>query len=206
MALFVGAGVVADEIVRKETRNGVLATFRLETGAPNNRRLWIDVEAWGQLAGTVAHHGHAGRGVLVSGRLTYKTWRDRATGESRHRYVVTALDVDLLGEGTKPQSVPTTLVTSGFIEAVYPERPTKRGAVRSFRLAAGRAGSKTGRLWIDVEQWVAADETVDDLLQRSITTVTGNLAFGDGGAPGFRGLYVRSAVLSRPCSLTCDED
>ncbi|MEZ5229752.1 MAG: single-stranded DNA-binding protein [Acidimicrobiales bacterium] len=85
MAYFVAAGVISDEVVRKETRNGVLATFRLETGAPNNRRLWIDVEAWGQLAGTVAHHGSVGRGVLVSGRLTYKTWRDRDTGESRHR-------------------------------------------------------------------------------------------------------------------------
>ncbi len=201
MAFFVGAGIVADEIVRKETRNGVLATFRFETGAPNSRRLWIDVEAWGQLAGTIAHHGAAGRGVLVSGRLTYKTWRDRTTGESRFRYVGTALDDDLLGDGTNPQSVPTTLVASGTIEAVYPERGTKRGAVRSFRLATGRAGSKTGRLWIDVEQWVAADETVDDLLQRRITTVTGNLAFGGSSAPGFRGLYVRSAVLSRAGTL-----
>lgn len=156
MAFFVGAGTIADDVVRKETRNGVLAIFRLETGAPNNRRLWIDVEAWGHLAGTIAHHASAGRAVLVSGRLTQKTWRDTQSGQARNRYVVTALDIDLLTDNTDPILLPTTVVAAGTVKAVYPDRPTTNGVVHSFRLATGRAGAKTGRLWIDVEYWTPA--------------------------------------------------
>ena len=50
MAFFVAAGTISNDIVRKETRNGVLATFRLETGAPRKCKLWIDIETWGHLA------------------------------------------------------------------------------------------------------------------------------------------------------------
>ena len=202
MAFFVAAGVISDEIVRKETRNGVLTTFRLETGAPNNRRLWIDVESWGQLAGTVAHHGSVGRGVLVSGRLTYKTWRDRQTGESRHRYVVTALDIDLLAEGSERPLLPATVVVAGTVETVYPERPTKRGVVHSFRLVSGRAGSKTGRLWIGVEYWA---EPKAERLGRLSLLVEGELQHGN-RAPGsptqnIRPLLVRARTVVASCPI-----
>ena len=193
MAFFVAAGVISDEIVRKETRNGVLATFRLETGAPNNRRLWIDVEAWGQLAGTIAHHGSVGRGVLVSGRLSYKTWRDRETGDSRHRYVVTALDIDLLPDGSEPVLLPSTVVVAGTIETVYPVRPTKRGVVHSFRLSSGRAGSKTGRLWIDVDYWLPAGDPTRALPERGATFIAGQLGYRSSG-DGPTGLYLRSTT------------
>lgn len=200
MAFFVGAGTIAEEVVRKETRNGVLAVFRLETGAPNDRRLWIDVEAWGQLAGTVAHHGSAGRPVLVSGRLTYKTWRDRESGEARDRLVVTALDVDLLGDEIDQILLPSTVVAEGTIETIYPNRPTKKGTVHCFRLASGRAGSKTGRLWIDVEHWVPQDHCALDALTRESVTVAGHLDYrsarrGPGEACG-PGIYVRADRVS----------
>lgn len=159
MAFFVGAGTIADDVVRKETRNGVLAVFRLETGAPNNRRLWIDVEAWGHLAGTIAHHASAGRAVLVSGRLTQKTWRDTQSGQARSRYVVTALDIDLLTDNTEPILLPTTVVVDGTVQKVYSDRPTANGVVHSFRLVSGRAGTKTGRLWIDVEHWTSTERS-----------------------------------------------
>ena len=177
MAFFVGAGTIADEVVRKETRNGVLAVFRLETGAPNDRRLWIDVEAWGRLAGTVAHHASAGRPVLVSGRLTYKTWRDRTSGEARSRLVVTALDVDLLSDDVDQVLLPTTVVAAGSVEAAYPDRPTKKGVVQSFRLVSGRAGSKTGRLWLDIEQWVPADESTKAPNNGGSVAAVGQLGF-----------------------------
>ena len=96
MAHFTGAGVIATDIVRKETRRGILATFRLASGQAGKGQVWIDVEAWGNLAGTIHHHGSEGRGVIVGGRLTQKTWRDRADSSSRHRYVITANDIDLL--------------------------------------------------------------------------------------------------------------
>ncbi len=195
MAFFVGLGTISDEIVRKETRNGVLATFRLAAGAPNDRRLWIDIEAWGQLAGTVAHHGSKGRSVLVSGRLNYKTWRDRSTGESRHRHVVTALDVDLLSEMPNSMSVPTTLVASGAIETLRPSRPTRRGIVHAFRLASGRAGSKTGRLWIEVEHWLPSGSAPLGLADRRTVTVSGHLDYRTKNETTPDGLYLRSTVV-----------
>lgn len=196
MAFFVGAGTIAEEVVRKETRNGVLAVFRLETGASNNRRLWIDVEAWGQLAGTIAHHGSAGRSVLVSGRLTYKTWRDRQSGEARSRLVVTALDVDLLSCEIDPTLLSTTVVVAGTVDTVYPERPTKNGTVHSFRLASGRAGSKTGRLWIDVEHWVRDGGSPAGKSERNEVVTTGRLGYRSTGCSddpkGRSGFYLRT--------------
>lgn len=196
MAFFVGAGTIAEEVVRKETRNGVLAVFRLETGAPNDRRLWIDVEAWGQLAGTVAHHGSAGRSVLVSGRLTYKTWRDRESGEARDRLVVTALDVDLLGDGIDQILLPSTVIAEGTIETVYPNRPTKKGTVNCFRLASGRAGSKTGRLWIDVEHWIPSDVRTPDACEHRAVAIVGRLDYRSArrraGSAFDPGIYLRA--------------
>ena len=96
MAFFTAIGTISNDIVRRETKNGVVATFRLETGAPRGRKLWIDIQCWGHLAGTVAQHGRQGRGVAVSGRLASAEWRDRATGRARSRLLVHASHVDLL--------------------------------------------------------------------------------------------------------------
>lgn len=54
-------------------------------------------------------------------------------------------------------------MVAGTIETVYPVRPTERGVVHSLRLASGRAGSKTGRLWIDVDHWLPAGEPTPTL-------------------------------------------
>lgn len=198
MSFFVAAGMIADDVVRKETRNGVLAVFRLETGAPNRRRLWIDVEAWGQLAGTVAHHGSAGRGVLVSGRLTHKTWRDRETGRPRQRHVVTAHDIDLLARGGEADRLPVMVVLAGTVDLVYPERLTSRGIAYSFRLSAGRAGAKTGRLWIDVEHWRPHDVDRLVLVERQHQAISGNLVYRAPGRGRTGGLCVRATNLRHP--------
>lgn len=202
MTFFVAAGIIADDVVRKETRAGVLAAFRLKTGAPNGRRLWIDVEAWGQLAGTVAHHGSAGRGVLVSGRLTYKTWRDRQSGESRNRYVVTAHDIDLLSSEADPLLLPATVVVAGTVDSVYPERPTPRGVVHSFRLSAGRAGVKTGRLWIDIEYWRPHDAERLVLIAHRHRVVSGSLDYRAPDCGQVGGLRVRATNLRGPDSTS----
>ena len=47
-----------------------------------------------------------------AGRLTQKTWRDPETGESRHRYVVTANQIDLQewsGGDSPPAALPNTV-------------------------------------------------------------------------------------------------
>lgn len=152
MTHFLGAGTIASDIVRKENRNGVVATFRLRSGAKGRGQVWIDVEAWGRLAGTVHQHGHPDRGVIVAGRLTQKNWHDRDTGEARHRYVITANEIDLLPDGDEIE-LANAVVAFGTIDTTPSTRPAGTGTVSEFRLATGRAGSKTGRLWIDVEHW-----------------------------------------------------
>ncbi len=152
MTHFLGAGTIASDIVRKETRNGVVATFGLRTGQKRRGQVWIDVEAWGHSAGIVHQHGRPDRGVIIAGRLTQKTWRDRDTGEARHRYVITANDIDLLPDGREVE-LANTLVAFGTVVSSPTTRTGGTGTVTEFRLATGRAGSKAGRLWIDVEHW-----------------------------------------------------
>jgi single-stranded DNA-binding protein len=193
-------GTISDDIVRKETGSGVLATFRLATGASNQRRLQIDVEAWGQLAGTVAHHGSQGRGVVVSERLTYKTWRNAEAGESRHRLVVTALDIALLGGQLPDDCRPaTSVLVTGTIEKVFPERQTSAGSVRLFHLATGRAANKTGRLWINVDHWTPRTSSPRTIKQGSGVIVQGPSAYGqlqwDETPPTTRSLYLRGRFV-----------
>lgn len=188
MAFFIACGIISNDIVRRETRAGVLAAFRLETGAPRGGKLWIDVECWGHLAGTIAHHGASGRHVSVSGRLTQKTWRDQTRGDARCRYVVTAADIDLLT--ARDQQPPTTLSNSvllnGTIESVLPTRPAGSGTVARLRVTTGRAGSKTGRFSIAVEHWTRSEAKGTEPTPRADVAALGGLTFraGTDDCPG----------------------
>jgi single-stranded DNA-binding protein len=184
MPHFVGAGTIATSIVRKETRNGVLATFRLASGPPGRGQIWIDIEAWGNLAGIIYQHGTKGRGVLVAGRLTLKTWRDRSSGESRRRYVITAHDIDLLPDHldlTAGIDCHNAVIATGNVNSEPTTRPAGNGTVTQFNLASGRAGSKTGRLWIKVEYWQPNDASA--LCQHRHVIVSGRLSYSIRGAP-----------------------
>ncbi len=199
MAFFVTNGTIRNDVVRRETRNGVLATFRLETGAPRGGRLWIDVETWGHLAGTIAHHATAGRQVSISGRLTQKTWRDHATGEARCRYVVTATDVDLLADSTvsTPRMVPNAVLLTGTVEAILPNRPVKSGTVSRFRISTGRAGTKTGRLCVHVEHWVPSESARVEMAERIRLNVAGGLAYRAGStSEGAGQMYIDARYIS----------
>lgn len=173
MTHFLGAGTITSDIVRKETRNGVLATFRLRSGTKGRGQVWIDVEAWGHLAGTVHQHGRPDRAVIVAGRLTQKTWHDRETGEARHRYVITANDIDLLPDGNDIE-LTNTVVAFGTVDTSPTTRPAGTGTVTEFRLATGRATAKTGRLWIEVAHW---QREPFGLIRRDQVAVVGHLAF-----------------------------
>lgn len=202
MAHFTGAGVIATDIVRKETRRGILATFRLASGQAGKGQVWIDVEAWGNLAGTIHHHGSEGRGVIVGGRLTQKTWRDRADSSSRHRYVITANDIDLLPSDlgtTNGIDCPNHVTLAGTVDSAPTTRPAGTGTVTEFTLASGRAGTKTGRLWIPVHLWQPEQPTA--VADREFVVITGRLAYrapsdrGDGSGIHIR---ARSAAALRP--------
>lgn len=156
MNQFLAVGTIASDIVRKETRKGVVVTFRLRSGKAGRGQVWIDIEAWGHLAGTIYQHATPDRVAIVGGRLAQRTWQDHTTGDARSRYVVVANDIDLVGQPNACESragVRNTMVVAGTTTSHPTERPAGTGHVTEFKLAAGRAGSKTGRLWIDVEHW-----------------------------------------------------
>jgi single-strand DNA-binding protein len=94
------AGRVEEDPVRKEANGSVVCSFRIASGRTGSKsgRLWIDVDAWGALAGTCYQHLRKGRTIIVAGRLTQKQWSDPETGERRSRYVVTASQVDFVPE------------------------------------------------------------------------------------------------------------
>lgn len=198
MAFFIATGTISNDVVRRETRNGVLATFRLETGAPRGRKLWIDVECWGHLAGTIAHHGGSGRSVNVSGRLTQKSWRDTATGEARHRFVVTANDVDLITESDDAVQMlpPNSVLLRGTVESVLPSRTVRSGTVACIQVAEGRAGSKTGRLVLHVEHWTATGATAVHLHSRRRVAALGSLTIGAGTSTTCAGAVLDARTLA----------
>jgi len=198
MAFFIATGTISNDVVRKETRSGVLATFRLETGAPRGRKLWIDVECWGHLAGTIAHHGGQGRSVNVSGRLTQKSWRDRASGDARQRIVVTALDVDLISESDNRTQLlaPNSVLLRGTVESVLPSRTVQSGTVSCVRVAEGRAGSKTGRLVLQVEHWTATGTTAVQVDSRRPVAALGSLTLGARNSTACAGAVLDARTLA----------
>ena len=78
---------------RRDTPRGVVASFRLAVDA--RPRVWIDVEAWGHLAGTVATYLYARRHIAVTGRLAYAEYHDR-NGHKQATYRVVADRIQFL--------------------------------------------------------------------------------------------------------------
>jgi single stranded DNA-binding protein len=80
-------GHLTNDPIRRDTTNGVVVAFRLAVD-DRPERLWIDVEAWGQLAGIVATHLIRRRHVAVTGRLRDRQYHDRAGEQRNHVFVV----------------------------------------------------------------------------------------------------------------------
>ncbi len=155
-----------------------MATFRLRSGEAGRGQVWIDIEAWGHLAGTIHQHATPSRLAIVGGRLAQRTWQDHKTGDARSRYVVVANNIDLIGQPNGSEASArfrNTMVGAGTIASPPTERPAGTGHVTEFKLASGRTGSKTGRLWIDVEHWHRESEPA---AERDAALVGGSVAYG----------------------------
>ena len=105
-------GTLTDNPARRDTKRGVVATFRL--AASGTPRIWIDIESWGQLAGRVAQYLVKGRSVAVVGNLAHDSWTDQA-GHRRDRWYIRAERITFLdappngdggpGQAGRPDSV-----------------------------------------------------------------------------------------------------
>jgi single-strand DNA-binding protein len=94
----------ADPELRYVGQNGApVAEFRIavgrSVGTGEEQRAstsWFTIKCWNRLAEVVAEHLHAGRKVLVTGRLEEERWQDRESGQNRSRVVVIAERVEFL--------------------------------------------------------------------------------------------------------------
>ena len=86
-------GHLQDDPARRDTTGGVVTTFRL-AAQDRRHRLWIDVEAWGQLAG-IATRLTRGRQVGITGKLRNKPYTN-AAGERRDHWYVAAIEISFL--------------------------------------------------------------------------------------------------------------
>lgn len=98
-------GRVENDPIRKETNDSVVTTFRLASGRTGSRggRLWIDIDAWGQLGGTAARTATKGRTVVVNGRLQARSYENRE-GERVTVWSIVASDIEYLDKPARDRS------------------------------------------------------------------------------------------------------
>ncbi len=80
-------GHLHNDPARRTTTRGVVAGFRLAVDDRPNR-IWIDIEAWGHLAGIVASNLTRRRHIAVAGRLAHREYHDRDGNARSHYYVI----------------------------------------------------------------------------------------------------------------------
>jgi len=189
-------GVIATDLVRKETRQGVLTTFRFAAGAPGKGQLWIDVETWGHAAGVLNAHGTTGRGIALSGRITQKSWRDRSTGQARSRLVITSETFDFLHLSDSGQlQVPNHVLVAGQLTDTPRHDPSASTDALSFTISAGKAGTKTGRLLLPAQAWGRTLAAAAELDKGARVAASGRLSYRsktDAGSGEQRGQFYLS--------------
>ena len=86
----------------------IVAILRLATsrswidkrsGQRKEEREWHDVEAWGRYGELCGQYLAKDRQVHVAGRLKTDRWKDKQTGQDRHRVKIVAELVQFLGSG-----------------------------------------------------------------------------------------------------------
>ena len=66
--------------------------YRDSNGEQKEDVSFIDCSAWGKLGEMIGQYAKKGSGVLVSGRLSQRTWEDKNTGQKRSRVEIVVED------------------------------------------------------------------------------------------------------------------
>ena len=72
-------------------------TYRDTSGEQKEDVSFIDCSAWGKLGEMIAQYAKKGSGVLVSGRLSQRSWEDKNGGGKRSRVEIVAEDFNFIG-------------------------------------------------------------------------------------------------------------
>ena len=71
--------------------------FRDSSGSQKEDVSFIDCSAWGKLGEMISQYAKKGSGVLVSGRLSQRTWEDKTSGQKRSRVEIVVEDFNFTG-------------------------------------------------------------------------------------------------------------
>ena len=97
------AGNITREPELRFTNDGVpVCNFGLAVNRVRSRNEevdFFDVTAWRELGETVAKNKKKGDPILVEGRLQYRSWEDRESGQRRSKVDVVADNIQFLGKG-----------------------------------------------------------------------------------------------------------
>jgi len=86
-------------------------SWTTETGEKREEATFVDVDAFGKQAETIAKFLRKGRSILVEGRLRMETWDDKATGAKRSKLGVVLESFSFLDSGNRDAAAPTPAST-----------------------------------------------------------------------------------------------
>ena len=72
-------------------------SFKTESGERREEVTFVDLEAWGKTAETIAKHLSKGRAAMFEGRLKLDQWDDKKTGEKRSKLKVVVETFQFIG-------------------------------------------------------------------------------------------------------------
>ena len=99
--------------------------WKTETGENREEVTFIDLDAFGPQAETLAKYMKKGRPILVEGRLRLDQWDDKQTGQKRSKLGVVVEGFQFLGSGNRGDSA-----EEGPRPAATPAAPAAAPAVR----------------------------------------------------------------------------
>ncbi len=74
-------------------------SFKGQDGAQREETAFVDCDAWGRTAETIAKYCQKGRPLLVDGRLKQDKWEDKNTGEKRSKLMVVVENFSFVSSG-----------------------------------------------------------------------------------------------------------
>jgi single-strand DNA-binding protein len=71
--------------------------YNTRDGEKREDTTFVDIEAWGKQAETIAKYMTKGKSLMVEGRLKFESWEDKNSGAKRSRLSVFAENFQFLG-------------------------------------------------------------------------------------------------------------
>jgi len=109
--------------------------WKSETGELKEEVTFVDVDAFGKTAETIAQYLKKGRPILIEGRLRYETWEDKQTNQKKSKLGVVLENFQFLdsgrgaegGEAPTRSAAPTNKPAAAPADAPEPDVPPHEG-------------------------------------------------------------------------------